>query len=177
MERLLHYLLHDDRQELFNFLVALALNILFLGVIALLLWPLGNLGLAVALARGYGLLWLGILLTAVVLHRIQRGFRMDSYHRVNAYVISTLAVSCSLQVGWAAFAGPAVHDAMSGGPLWLGVILYLVGLLSCPVAFLAVCSIYSGQIYQLISFPLLLLSFLVFSAWPAGGRALGGWLG
>jgi hypothetical protein len=55
------------------------------------------------------------------------------------------------------------------------VILYLVGVLSCLIAFFAVSSFYQGHVYKLVSLPLALLSFIVFGVWPAGGRLMYGW--
>jgi hypothetical protein len=120
-------------------------------------------------------LWLVIFGTAVLLNGTQRFWRMNMYNRANAFVISTLAVSCFLQVGWSAFAALTVRSFILDGPVWMGLILYLVGIISCLIAFFAVSSIYYGQIYRLISLPLILVSFLIFSVWPASGRLLYGW--
>jgi hypothetical protein len=80
-----------------------------------------------------------------------------------------------LQIGWAAFATITIHYFVSGAPFWTRVILYLVGGVSCLIAFFAVSSFYQGHIYKLVSLPLALLSFIVFAVWPAGGRVLFGW--
>lgn len=175
MEQMLQWLLDDDQNELFEILAALALNILFLALIGLLLWPLGQLTLVFDLAKGYGLLWLVIFVTGVLLHRIQRFFRMDMYHHANAYVFSTLAVSCLLQGGWAAFAALTIPNFVRGGSVWLGVILYVVGVGSCLIAFYAVSSIYYGTIYRFITLPVILVSFVIFSVWPASGEVIYGW--
>lgn len=58
MRELIQWLMHDEQDGLFEMLVALALTLLFLTLIALMLWPLGGLGLASRLAKGYGVLWL-----------------------------------------------------------------------------------------------------------------------
>jgi hypothetical protein len=175
MEQIIQWLLDDDQKELFEILVALALNILFLALIGLLLWPLGKLMLVFDLAKGYGLLWLVTFVTAMLLNGIQRFFRMDMYHHANTYLFSTLAVSCLLQGGWAAFAARTIHDFVTGEPVWIGVILYVVGVVSCLIAFSAVSSIYYGTIYKLISFAVILVGFLVFSVWPASGGVVYGW--
>jgi hypothetical protein len=169
------WLMHDERKELFEVLVACALNILFLALSVLLLWALGRPTLAFRLAKGYGVLWLGMLVTFVLLARLQRLFRVNIYDHPDAYVISNLVVSCLLQAGWAAFAALAVHGTMAGAAGWLVVLLYLIGGLSCLVAFFAVSSFYQGHIYKLISLPLALLGFIVFSVWSASGRVLFGW--
>jgi len=43
------------------------------------------------------------------------------------------------------------------------------------MAYFVVSSFYQGTVYKLISLPLALAGFLVFSVWPASGRALYGW--
>jgi hypothetical protein len=60
------WLLHEDQKELFEILFAIALNISFLVLITLLLWPLGRLALLFRLAQGYGILWILVFGLAVV---------------------------------------------------------------------------------------------------------------
>ena len=169
------WLMDEERKDLFEVLVASTLNIVFLALIALLLWPLGGLMLAFRLAKGYGLLWIIVYVSAVLVHRIQRFFGVDMYTHADAYVVSNLAVSCFLQAGWAAFAALAVHNFVAAAPVWTVVILYLIGVLSCLIAFFAVSAFYQGHIYKLVSLPLALVGFIVFSIWPASGRAAYGW--
>ena len=167
--------MQDDQKELFEVLVASAMNVVFLALIVLLLWPLGRPLLAFRLAKGYGVLW-GLTCVATLLgNRIQEFFRVNIYDRANAYVISNLAVSCFLQVGWSAFAAPTVHSFVPGAHIWIVVILYFVGVLSCLIAYFAVSSFYQGHIYKMVSLPLALISFIVFSVWPASGRVMYGW--
>jgi hypothetical protein len=169
------WLMHDDQKELFEVLVAGALNLVFLALIVSLLWSLGSPLLAFRLAKGYGVLW-GLTGAAALLgNRIQELFGVSLYDRSNAYVISNLAVSCVLQTCWSAFAALAVRSFVPGAPVWIVVILYLVGVLSCLVAFFAVSSFYQGHIYKVVSLPLALIGFVVFSVWAAAGRAMFGW--
>jgi len=170
------WLTHDDQKDLFEVLFAATLNILFLALIALLLWALGRPMLAFSLAKGYGLFWIVIFVTAALVNLIQRSFRVNIYDHSNAYVISNLIVTCLLQAGWSAFAAMTVHSFVAGAAIWIVVILYLVGILSCLTAFFAVTSFYQGHIYKLISLPLGLVIFIMFSLWPAGGRMIYGWL-
>jgi hypothetical protein len=156
------WLLHDDQKNLFEILVALGLNVLFLALSALLLWPLDRLALVSSLAKGYGILWLATFLIYPLLTGIQHLFRVNLYDHANAFVISNLAVSCLLQVGWSAFAAMTVHGMVTGAPAWLAVLLYLVGVLSCLIAYFAVSSFFQGAIYKLVSLPLALVSFLAF---------------
>jgi hypothetical protein len=167
MGEIINWLIHDDQKELFEILVALVLNIIFLALNTLLLWPLDRLMLALGLAKGYGVLWLAICLTAVLLNHIQRFFRVNLYEHFNAYMLSNLVVSCFLQMGWSAFAALTVNNFVTGVPIWMALILYLAGFLSCLIAFFAVSSFYQGTIYKLVSLPLALAGFLVFSVWPA----------
>lgn len=158
------WLTHDDQKDLFEVLFAITLNILFLVLIALLLWPMGRSMLALGLAKGYALLWIAIFVTAGLLNLIQRLFRVNIYDHPNAYVISNLVVSCFVLGGWSAFAAITVHRFVVGASIWIVVILYLVGVLSCLTAFFSVGSFYQGHIYKLVSLPLALVVFIVFSS-------------
>jgi hypothetical protein len=169
------WLLHDNQKALFEILVAGALNVVFLALIALLLWPLDRLPLALRLAKGYGVLWIAASVSIVLIHRIHRLLRVDLYTHADAYVLSNLAVSCLLQAGWAAFAALAVHSFTAGTSIWIVTGLYVAGLLSCLIAFYAVSSFYQGHIYKLASLPVTAVSFLVFSVWPASGGMMYGW--
>lgn len=169
------WLMHDDQKELFEVLVAGALNVVFLALAALLAWPMGKTPLVFRLAKGYAVLWIVIYVTFLIINRLHRLFRVDIYTHVDAFVISNLAVSCFLQVGWSAFAALTIDGFLASVPVWIAVTLYLVGALSCLTAYFAVSSCYQGHIYKMISLPLALIAFLVFSVWPAIGRAAYGW--
>jgi hypothetical protein len=161
------WLLHDDQKTLFEILVAAILNVTFLGLIALLLWPVGNSMLALRLAKGYGVLWILLYLTFLLLGRVQKFFQVNIYDHHQAFVISNLAVSCLLQVGWSAFAALVVHSFVPGSPAWIMMVLYAVGILSCLISFFAVSSFYQGQIYKIVSLPLATISFVLFSVWAS----------
>jgi hypothetical protein len=169
------WLLHENQKELFEFLFAILLNILFLALIAGLLWPLDKLMLAIHLAKGYGIFWVVTTVAALLMGRIQRFFRVNLYERSHAFVISNLSVSCFLQVGWAAFVALTLHSFVPSETIWIAATLFLIGLFSCLVAFFAVSAFYQGHIYRLLSLPLALMSFLVFSVWPDSGRIVYGW--
>lgn len=169
------WLLHEDQKELFEILVALVLTVVFLVLIAPLLWLMGTPVLMFQLAKGYGSLWIITMLTLALLHRLHRLFRIDLYHHADAYIISNLAISCILQTGWAAFAALRVQSVVVGPPSWMVIILYLIGFVSCLIAYFTVSSWYHGHIYRMISLPLALVSFVVFCVWPASGRVLYGW--
>lgn len=169
------WLMHDDQKDLFEILVALTLNLIFLLLIALLLWPLGKPMLAFRLAKGYGYLWAILYIASSIVARIQEYFRVNIYDHADAYVNSNLAVSCLLQIGWSAFAALSVQGFVAGVPVWMLVLLYFVGVLSCLIAFFVVSSFYQGHIYRMISLPLALACFIVCSVWPASVRRASGW--
>lgn len=169
------WLMSDKQEELFEILVAGVINLVFLALIALLMWPLGKLSLAFHLAKGYGVLWVLTWVASLLGNRIQKYFRVNIYDRSNAYVISNLAISCFMQAGWSAYAALTLPGFVQAAPTWIVVTLYLVGVLSCLVAFFAVSSFYQGHIYKLVSLPLALIGFVVFSVWPAGARVTYGW--
>jgi len=156
------WLMRDDQKEVFEVVVAATLNILFLVLIALLLWPLKKTMFAFRMAQGYATLWLIIIVTAALVNRTQRFFRVNLYDHANAFVISNLVVSCTLQVGWSVFAALTVHVLITGAPTWAMVTMFLVGGLSCLIAFFAVSSFYQGQVYKLISLPLALVGYISF---------------
>jgi hypothetical protein len=170
-----NWLLHEDQKELFDYLYANVLNVVFLGLVALLLWPLGRALMAWQLAKGYWIFWSLMVLFAVVLVLFRRVFRVDMDSRYDAYVISALIVSGFLQAGWSAFATHIVRGFVAGTTAWVAVVLYAVGVLSCFVAVAIVSAFYMGSLYKTVNLPLAILSFIVFSVWPAAGRALYGW--
>ena len=169
------WLLHEDQKELFDYLFAIVLNAVFLVLTALLLWPLGRATMAFQLAKAYWIFWTAVIVTACVLVLAQRIFRMDLYSHYNAYVICGLAVSGFVQVGWSAFAAPIIYNFVTGSPVWMAIILYAVGVLSCYVACVIVAAFYMGAIYKFVNLILALVSFIVFSVWPAAGQTIYGW--
>jgi hypothetical protein len=170
------WLMHEDQNDLFKILFAITLNIIFLVLTVLLLWPLGIPLMAFRLARGYVVLWVVLYLVAGTLNRIHAKLKVNIYDHADAFVNSNLAVSCLLQTGWAAFAALVVQSFVAGASLWIAASLYVAGFLSCYVAFFVVSSFYQGHIYKVISLPLALACFIVFCAWPPSGRFLYGWL-
>lgn len=169
------WLLHDEQKELFELLFAVALNILFLALVALALWPLGRADVAFRFAQGYGIFWLVMDVAFLLLVLFRRILRVEMDTHFDAYVISALAVSSFLQACWSAFAAFTVHSFVAGASVLMTVLLYLFGVVSCYVAFVIVSSVYQGQIYKLINLPLALVSFIVFGVWPHAGRTAYGW--
>jgi len=167
--------MHDDQKELFEALFASVLTIIFLGLSALLLWPAGRAWMTFSLMKGFWLFCIVMYVTSIVAVLIQRMFRVDIDTNFDAYVISGLAVSGFLQAGWSAFAVLTVHSFTGGAPVWVAVLLYVVGFISCYVAFNIVSTFYVGSIYRQTNVLLAFASFIIFSVWPASGRLLYGW--
>ncbi|HEY0174109.1 MAG TPA: hypothetical protein VGB98_24035 [Pyrinomonadaceae bacterium] len=169
------WLLHEDRKELFDYLFAVALNAVFLALVALLLWPSGKAATAVSLGRGFWGFWTLLILTTIVVALVQRLFRLDLDSHADAYIITGLLVGGVLQAGWSAFAALTVGGSAAGAPPWLAALLYFIGLLSCWVAFNVVAAYYVGSIYRMTNLIVAAVSYALFCAWPAAGRWLFGW--
>ena len=169
------WLLHEDQKEFFDYLFAIALNAVFLVLIALLLWPLGKATMALSLAKGYWIFWTAVIVTASVLAMLQRIFRMNLDDHFDAYVITGLIFSGFVQVGWSAFAAPVIHNFVAGAPIWIAIILYAAGVLSCWVATVIVAAFYMGSLYRTVNPILAIVSFIVFSVWPAAWSAIYRW--
>jgi len=152
-----------------------AINVALLALIALGLWPLGRLPLAFSLAKGFGLFFLAALAASIVLLWVQRALRVDDESHFDAFLLSNLAVSAALVAGWAAFAALGVRHAAAGAPAWLAAILWVVGLLTCWMAYGLVSVFYSGTFYRYANLPIAAAAYLLFALWPAAARFLFGW--
>lgn len=169
------WLMRDEQKELYEFLFAAVLNLVFLALAALVLWPLGDAALALRFGKGGLVLWAVLFVTFIVLAFVQRKFDLSLYSHANAYVISSAAVGAFLQAGWSAFAALAVRDYASAASLWHAVALYFVGLLSCYVAFNVVSAFYTGHIYKFVNVAVAIVGFALFCIWPAAASAAYGW--
>ena len=169
------WLLHEDQKEFFDYLFALVLNTVFLALIALLLWPMGRAIFALKLAKGFWIFWTAVILTSCVLVVVQRLFRLTLDSHYDAYVISGLVVGGFLQGGWSGFVTPLLHDFVADASIWITIVLYIVGLLSCYVACVIVAAFYMGSIYRFVNLILAIVSFIVFSLWPTAATVLYGW--
>ena len=169
------WLLHDDQREVFDALFASVLTFLFFGLSALVLWSLSRTTMTFQLLKGYWVFCIVMCLTVAATVRLQRMLRVDIDSHFDAYVISGLIVSGVLQAGWSAFAALTVHSFIAGAPLRVVAILYVVGFLSCYVVFNIVSMVYAGSIYRQTNLLLAVASFILFSVWPASGRAIYGW--
>lgn len=152
-----------QRETLVDFLIALALNLIFLIVSALVLWPWGRAMLAFRLTKGFAIFWVISLITAVALSRIQRFLRVDADRHIDAYVISNLMHGVLLLTGWSAFAALSVAGLRGGTGIWADAIVWGVGLVSSLVAVVVVTFFHRGSVYRIINVAVALLSFLAFA--------------
>lgn len=175
MGQFARWLLHEDQKELFDYLFAIVLNAVFLALIALLLWPLGRAALAWRLTKAYWIFWAAVIVVSSLLALAQRIFKMDLYSRSDAYIITGLVVSAFLQAGWSAYAAPIIGASVADASVVVTIILYIAGGVSAYVAAVIVGAFYMGGLYRLVNTALALVSFAVFSVWPAAGIAIYGW--
>lgn len=118
------------------------------------------------LAKGYWIFWTAVIATACVLALLQRIFRMNVYDHFDAYVITGLIFSGFVQVGWSAFAAPVIYNFVAEAPIWMAIILYVVGLLSCYVASVIVAAFYMGSLYRMVNPILAVISFIALVCGP-----------
>lgn len=158
-----------------DFLIALGLNVIFVALVALLLWPLGKIVLAARLTKGYAVFWIVTLITAIVLFQIQRLVRVSPETRVSTYVVSNLGHGMFLLAGWSAFAAVSIHAVTAGAAAGITTVLWVVGIISSVIAFVVVTTFHRGVIYRLGNILVALVSFTVFAIWPGAAQALYGW--
>ena len=164
-----------DSKTLWELIFAGGSTLLFLGLSALLLWLCGKATLAIQLAKGYVVFWVVLSFASWGLGLGQRMFRVETDPPSSTYVFTNLGLSAFLQVGWSAFAVLAVSRFLSGSSIGLAVGLHLAGFLSSLVASVMVGAFYQGTLYKFVNGPLALVSYIVFTVWPALGRAIYGW--
>jgi len=169
------WLLHEDQKELFDYLFAVVLNVSFLAITALLLWPMGQAVLTWRLTKGYWAFYVVLFWTAILLLILQRRLRVDMYSHYDAYVISGLVLSGVIQAGWSAFAALLIRDFISEASVPVAIVLYGVGVFSCYIACVIVAAFYMGSIYRFTNLLIAMISFGLFSIWPSAARVLFGW--
>jgi hypothetical protein len=175
MSQTLFELVKNISAEAWELLTAFVLNLLFLALSALLLWPLHMTAMTFRLAKGYVILWVVVFIAHLTVNFIQKLFRVDMYTHADAYLISNLIISCFLVAGWSAFAALTVRGFGADASNRVTFVLYLFGVLSSLIACLIVGSFYRGSIYKLVNLPLAFACLLLFALWPATGRMIYGW--
>jgi hypothetical protein len=151
-------------------------NVMILVVIAIILVPVRRWGLLWELTRAFAVLWGVLLLAAWLMFVIQRRLRIEDDPPSDAYILSNMAVCVVPLVIWGGYTALLVRAATTGAPLWLSILVHTAGVLAAHAAFSAICSVYTGSIYRMISLGSAVGSFALFAAWPAAARALFGWL-
>ena len=164
----------DNSKTSWELIVAGSLMLLLLGLSALLLWPFGKASLTIHLAKGCGLFWVVLAFTSWVIALGYRVFRVETDPPSTAYVLTNVGTGAFLQAGWSAFTALTVTTQM-GGSTGATVALWVVGFLSSFTGYAIAGVFYQGTLYRLINAPLALLSFAIFTVWPAIPRALYGW--
>ena len=170
------WLLREEQKDFFEYLFACVANLLFLVLIALVLWPLGELGFAVHLAKGYWIFWTVVIMVAASIAVVSRILRIEQRPAFwDVYLMLILVVSATLQAGWSAFAALTFRGFGVGGSIWVAATLYVIGLLSCYVAYLIVSALFNTRHLRLVNLILALASFVVFTIWPQAGGFIYGW--
>lgn len=164
----------DAPVETWEFFTALAVNLLFVGLLALALWPLGAAALAGRLAKGYAVLWAATALGSMTILVAQKFLRVDEHWDFDLYLYSNLAVSVVLMAGWPAFVALEVRG-FAGPTFWAAAPFHAAGLLSSFVGWMAVSAFFQGIFYKLVNLPLALAGYLLFALWPPAARLLYGW--
>ena len=167
----------DIPNEVFEVVASLLLSVLLPGLAALLLWPLGHAPIALQVAKGCGIFWIVVTVTAIVLARIQDRFKINIYDHGDAFLGSNLLVSAFLTAGWAAFAALTVHIALgAGASIGTTVLVFLAaGLPAALIGYVVVAALWQGHLYKIVNLALGFAALLLFALWPAAARAAFGW--
>jgi hypothetical protein len=156
----------DVRQLGWDFLVAVLVNTIFLGLGALVLWAMGKAGLAGQLGKGLLLFTVVVALVAWVSGIVQSVLRIESDPPSNAYLLMNVVVSGALQLGWAGYAALAASRFAAGASLGIAVGVYAVGALSSFLSGTVVGAFYRGHLYKMINALLSIAGYGVFAAKP-----------
>jgi hypothetical protein len=147
--------------------IIFTINTLFIGLCALLLWPLGGLGVAWRLAQGYLLLWLATFASILLLFFIEWLTRVNMDDHFYTYIALGIVGSLPLSAGWGAFAAFTIHTSFYDAVNWQWIVGHVVGLLSAYIAVSVISAFFSGTIYKLVNLPVAVLAYLLFAIWPA----------
>lgn len=168
-------LIRDAPVEALDFVVIFVVNLLFVGLAALALWPLELAWLAVRLAKAYAVLWGAVSFAHTALSMLQSILRVNLYDNWHLFIYSNLAVGVLVLPCWSAFAAPEARGAAAGASVWTATLLYAVGLLASLVAWKVVCVFYNGHLYQFVNLAVVVVSFVLFATWSGAAGALYGW--
>ena len=170
------WLLREEQKDFFEYLFACVVNLLFLILIALVLWPLSELGFAVHLAKGYWVFWSVVILVAAAIALASRLLRIEQRPTFwDAYLMVVVVVSAGLQAGWSAFAAITFREFGAASKTWISATFCVIGFLSCYVAYVILSALFNTRHLRLVNLLLALASFIVFTIWPQVGRVMYGW--
>ncbi len=144
-------------------LIAPGLNLLFVALTALGLWPMGRAALAFSLGKGYAVFWIVVWASVMLLSAAERVLRLDPDTHYRSSISVNLFVSAFLVAGWSAFAALAVRGSATDAPVWVAAMLYVIGFLSSYLAFVVATAFYSGGVYKVVDLPLALVGYLGFA--------------
>lgn len=157
-------------ESLVDFLIPVALNVIFIVIVALLLWPMGKLAVAVRLMKAYVIFWGITVFSVVVLYQVQRMLRVSAERNFAAFLISNLLLGLTLLAGWSAFSSGVVNEAVADAGVGVTIVLWVVGLVSGIAAHVVVTTFHNGTIYTLSNLIVVVVGFVVFGVWPAVAR-------
>lgn len=165
----------DFRKIGTDLLVAVALQVAFVLLSALVLWPFGKAVLAWQVAKGFSLFFLVVVAVVLLAALLQKLFRIEDDPPSSPFVISNLLLSACVQVGWSAFAALAIAGQAAGATMFALIVLHLVGFLSTMIAKTTTDVFFKGNLYAAVNALLTMIAYIVFAIWPVAARAAYGW--
>lgn len=142
-----------------------ALTLGFLAVMALLLWPAGQIALAGQFALGFAALWLATMVLSAFGKIVSRLFRMNVYDRTHAYIAFHLVCSGALILAWVAFTASTLLAALASFNIAAQIALVLAGAVAVYLGQSIITLFYAGTIYALAVFALAVIGYGVFVIW------------
>jgi hypothetical protein len=143
----------------------IALTLAFLAVMALLLWPAGQLALAGQFALGFAALWLATPALSAFGRMVSRLFRMNVYDRANAYIAFHLICSGALILAWVVYTASTLHAALASFNIAAQIALILAGAVAVYLGQSTITVFYAGTIYALAVFALAVVGYGGFVIW------------
>jgi hypothetical protein len=169
-----NWLLRDEQRDFFEYLFALVLNLVFVVLVVLVLWPIGSFKTAIQLAKGYWVFWSVVIMCAVLMALVARMIEQRP-SLWDAYLILIVVLTAVLVSGWAAFAALTLSHSRAGGSIGVHAAFYVIGLLSCYLAFVIVSALFKANRFRLANLIIALVGFVFFTVWPESARAMFGW--
>jgi hypothetical protein len=155
-------------------LIIVVINIVYLLLTGLVLWLFGAGSRTLALAAGFGLLWLALLMFSAAGVTIERVLRFNLNDRFVGFVAVNMLTSVPLVLLWAMFLGEWARAGAAAG--FSAILLYLVGFVGSYIGYTVVTSLHTGTLYRMVCLPAAVIGFIVFALVPAPGQSVFGWL-